>query len=56
MLGGVVGAQFGVRMGAGLKGEHIRALLGAILLAASLKFLFDLVVPPQELYTLGTAR
>ncbi len=53
MLGGVIGAQFGARMGAGLKGEHIRALLGALLLACSLKFLFDLVVTPDELFTLG---
>ncbi|GAN00447.1 membrane protein [alpha proteobacterium U9-1i] len=54
MLGGVIGAQFGARMGAGLKGEHIRALLGALLLACSLKFLFDLIVTPDELYTLGS--
>jgi uncharacterized membrane protein YfcA len=53
MLGGVVGAQFGVRLGAGLKGEHIRALLGIILIAASLKFLWDVVVPPQEFFVLG---
>lgn len=53
MAGGVIGAQFGVRMGAGLKSEHIRALLGAILLAASLKFLWDLVIPPQEIYVLS---
>lgn len=53
MLGGVVGAQFGARLGAGLKSEHIRGLLGAILLAASLKFLWDLVIPPQEVYVLG---
>jgi uncharacterized membrane protein YfcA len=53
MLGGVIGAQFGARMGAGLKGEHIRALLGALLLACSMKFLFDLLVTPEELFTLG---
>jgi len=53
MLGGVVGAQFGARLGAGLKGEHLRALLGLILIVASLKFLSDLVIPPQEFYVLG---
>jgi uncharacterized membrane protein YfcA len=53
MLGGVIGAQLGARMGAGLKGEHLRALLGLILVAASVKFLWDLVVPPQEFYVLG---
>ena len=39
MLGGVVGAQLGARLGAGLKSEHIRGVLGALLVAASLKFL-----------------
>ncbi|MBL8531555.1 MAG: sulfite exporter TauE/SafE family protein [Hyphomonadaceae bacterium] len=53
MVGGVVGAQFGARLGAGLKGEHIRALLGLLLLAASAKFAADIVIPPAEMYTLG---
>jgi uncharacterized membrane protein YfcA len=53
MLGGVVGAQFGARIGAGLKNEHIRGLLGLLLIAASAKFLFDLVIPPEEPYVLG---
>lgn len=53
MLGGVIGAQMGVRLGAGLKSEHLRALLGALLLAASAKFLFDVVIPPAEPYVLG---
>ena len=53
MLGGVVGAQLGVRLGAGLKSEHLRALLGAVLVAASLKFLWDLVLQPNEHYVLG---
>lgn len=53
MLGGVIGAQFGARLGAGLKGEHLRALLGLILIVASLKFLWDLVIPPNEYFVLG---
>ena len=56
MLGGVIGAQVGARLGAGLKGEHIRALLGAILVACSLKFLFDLAIEPDEFYALGTGQ
>jgi len=53
MLGGVIGAQMGARLGAGLKNEHIRALLGAILVAASAKFLLDVIIPPVEPYVLG---
>jgi len=53
MGGGVFGAQWGARLGAGLRNEQIRAILGALLIAASLKFLWDLVVPPAEPYVLG---
>lgn len=53
MAGGVVGAQIGARVGAGLKAEYVRGILGALLMAASLKFLFDLVIPPEETYVLG---
>jgi uncharacterized membrane protein YfcA len=53
MLGGVVGAQLGARLGAGMKAEYIRGILGALLVAASVKFLFDLVIPPEETYVLG---
>lgn len=53
MAGGVIGAQFGARVGAGMKNEHIRGLLGVLLIVASLKFLFDLVATPEETYVLG---
>ncbi|MBL8547778.1 MAG: sulfite exporter TauE/SafE family protein [Hyphomonadaceae bacterium] len=53
MAGGVVGAQIGARVGAGMKAEYVRGILGALLVAASAKFLFDLVAPPQEAYVLG---
>lgn len=53
MAGGVVGAQIGARVGAGIKAEYVRGILGVLLVAASIKFLFDLVVPPDEIYVLG---
>jgi uncharacterized membrane protein YfcA len=53
MAGGVIGAQFGARVGAGLKNEHIRGVLGVLLILASVKFLLDLVIPPTEYYVLG---
>ena len=53
MAGGVVGAQIGARVGAGLKAEYVRGILGALLVAASAKFLLDLVIPPEEVYLLG---
>ena len=53
MAGGVIGAQFGARVGAGLKNEHIAACSGVLLLAASVKFLWDIVIPPEEPFVLG---
>lgn len=52
ILGGVVGAQFGARVGAGLRAEHLRAVLGLVVLATGLKLLTDLVFTPTELFTL----
>ncbi|MGE0740623.1 MAG: sulfite exporter TauE/SafE family protein [Hyphomonadaceae bacterium] len=53
MLGGVVGAQLGARLGARMRSEQLRGVLGAILILASLKFLWDLVISPEETYVLG---
>lgn len=53
MVGGVIGAQMGARVGAGMKSEHIRGMLGALLMAASIKFLWDIFIPPEEFYVLG---
>lgn len=57
LVGSVVGAQFGTRVGLHLKGEQLRFLLAAMVLAVCLKLGFDLVVQPDELFSLsiGTA-
>ncbi len=55
MIGGVIGAQFGARAGQHLKGEQLRALLALMVLAVCLRLLFDLVVQPDELFSLGPA-
>ncbi len=54
MVGGVIGAQFGVSAGQKLRGEHLRALLALLVLSVSLRLLFDLVVTPPEPYILDT--
>ncbi len=55
MIGGVIGAQFGARAGQHLKGEQLRALLALMVLAVCLRLLFDLVVEPDELFSVGPA-
>lgn len=56
MAGGVVGAQFGARVGARLRGDQLRALLGLLILAVGIRFAIDLVVTPVEPYSLSVTR
>jgi uncharacterized protein len=52
LLGGVLGAQFGSRWGARLRGEQLRALLALVLLAVAAKLVFDLTVKPDDLFSI----
>ena len=56
MLGGVVGAQLGARAGYNMKAEQLRALLGLLILAVSIRMAFDLVITPGSLYSIDTPR
>jgi uncharacterized membrane protein YfcA len=56
IFGGVVGAQFGTRAGYNLKGEQIRALLGLLVLAVSLRIAFGLIHSPADIYSLDAPR
>jgi uncharacterized membrane protein YfcA len=51
MVGGVIGAQFGTRAGQKISGERLRLLLGLLVLAVGLRFAFNLVLTPDELFT-----
>jgi hypothetical protein len=53
VVGGVVGAQFGVRAGAKLRGEQIRLLLALLVLAVALRLLWGLVVRPADFYSIA---
>ncbi|MBL6931981.1 MAG: sulfite exporter TauE/SafE family protein [Rhodospirillales bacterium] len=53
LAGGVVGAQFGARVGVYLKGEQLRGLLALMVLAVCAKISYDLIVTPQDLFSLG---
>jgi hypothetical protein len=54
LAGGVIGAQFGARLGLKMKGEHLRALLALTVIIVCLGLAWGLVVPPKELYTVST--
>jgi uncharacterized membrane protein YfcA len=52
MAGGVIGAQFGARAGQKMSGERLRLLLGLLVLAVGIRFAFNLVLTPEDLYSL----
>jgi uncharacterized protein len=49
--GGVVGAQFGARAGANLRGEYFRLLLALLIFGVGLRFATDVIAPPQEAFS-----
>lgn len=55
LLGAVVGAQFGARWSSLLRGEQLRGLLALLVLAVCIKLIFDIVVTPDDLFSLEFA-
>jgi uncharacterized membrane protein YfcA len=53
IAGGVIGAQFGVRMSARLRGEQLRLLLALVVIAVAVRLCFGLVVRPDEIFTIS---
>ncbi len=56
LSGAVIGAQFGARAGAKLHGEELRGLLALMVLAVCGKLFFDLLVTPDDLYSIGVGH
>ena len=52
MIGGVTGAQFGARAGQRIRSEHLRLLLGLLILAVGIRFAIELVIRPDDLFTI----
>ncbi len=52
MAGGVIGAQFGARAGQKMSGERLRLLLGLLVLAVGIRFAFNLVLTPEDIYSI----
>jgi len=52
LIGGVTGAQFGTKVGGRLRGEQARLMLASIVVAVSLKLAFDLVVEPNDVFSI----
>jgi uncharacterized membrane protein YfcA len=55
VIGGVIGAQFGVRLSSRMRGEYLRLLLALVVLAVGLGLLYGLVVTPHDRYSVTAA-
>ena len=51
MVGGVIGAQFGARAGQKIRGEQLRLLLGILVMLVGLRFAFELILRPSNLFS-----
>ena len=51
ILGGVIGAQIGVRIGSKLKAEYLRGILAILVLLVCAKILTDLILMPTDMFT-----
>ena len=55
IIGGVIGAQIGVRVGVKLRAEQTRILLALLVLAVAGKIALDLLLQPDELFSVMVA-
>lgn len=53
IVGGVLGAQGGAKVGVALRGEHARLLLGLLVVSVAARLAWDLVIPPADLYNIA---
>jgi uncharacterized protein len=53
IIGGVVGAQYGVGFAEKLKAEQLRALLALLVIAVAIRMALGLVITPADMYSIG---
>ncbi len=56
IIGGVMGTQMGTRAGQLLRGEYLRGLLAAMVLAMAGKIAYDLIARPIDLFSIAIGR
>jgi uncharacterized membrane protein YfcA len=52
VTGGVVGVQFGTRIGSQMRGEQLRALLAVLVIGVALRLFVGLVTTPSDIYSI----
>ena len=54
ILGGVIGAQVGAKLGSTFKAEYLRGVLAILVLAVCIKIFLDLTLTPDDLFSLSS--
>jgi uncharacterized membrane protein YfcA len=55
VVGGVVGAHYGSKLGTKLRGEELRAALALLILVIAIRIAIGLLLPPDNIYSIQTA-
>ena len=55
LLLGILSATAPARAGQKIRGEHLRLLLGLLILAVGIRFAVELVIRPDDLFTIREA-
>ncbi len=55
MAGGVVGVQYGARVGARIRSDYLRLMISLLIVGMALRLAFELVTPPADLYSVAPA-
>lgn len=53
MVGGVVGVQYGGRVGARLRSDQLRFLIALLIVGMALRLAIELIAPPADLYSIA---
>jgi uncharacterized protein len=56
LVGGVIGAQVGVALATRLKAEQMRVLLALLVLGVAIQLALELVLTPEERYSIASAQ
>jgi uncharacterized membrane protein YfcA len=56
IAGGVVGAQFGISIGAKLRSEQLRVIFALLIVAIAVRLAFGLVLRPEDIYSVTLAQ
>ena len=56
LVGGVLGAQIGTRVGSKLRGDQLRIMLAVLVLVVAAKLAVDMTATPEQLYSAATVQ